>query len=174
MTAKDEGYEVAPESPFALMSPAEVRAWFAYMKVHLRIRYEMNRRLRADTDISLADFDVLVALISEPTVTMSMTALAIRLGWERSRASHQTKRMADRGLVSLEGSATDRRSTSVSLTAAGRAALAASSPGHAEFVRLDVLGALDDADLAEFATALERIYDRLIERGTLPRPADHP
>jgi DNA-binding MarR family transcriptional regulator len=170
----DEGYEVAPESPFALMSPVEARAWFAYMKVHLRIRYEMNRQLRADNDLSLADYDVLVALISEPTVTMSMTALAIRIGWERSRASHQAKRMADRGLVALGTSETDRRSTTVALTTAGRAALAAASPGHADFVRNDVLGVLDHDELAGFATALERIYDRLIERGTLPRPADHP
>ena len=39
-------YRVAPESPFALLSDSEIRAWYAYLKVQLRLRYEMNRQLR--------------------------------------------------------------------------------------------------------------------------------
>jgi DNA-binding MarR family transcriptional regulator len=170
----NERYEVAPESPFALMTPDEVRAWFAYMKVHLRIRYEMNRQLRADDGLSLADYDVLVALISEPAAALSVSALAVRIGWERSRASHHAKRMSERGLVALAGSETDRRATDVSLTAAGRAALATASPGHVDLVRETFLGGLDRDELPGFADLFERIYERLIERGTLPRPADHP
>ena len=71
------------------------------MKVQLRLRYEMNRQLRRDSGISLVDYDVLVALTSESTGTMALSDLAIRIGAERSRVSHQTRRMAARRWVTL-------------------------------------------------------------------------
>ena len=167
-------YVVAPESPFALLGDAETRAWYAYMKVQLRLRYEMNRQLRADHGLSLADYDVLVALISDAGGTLSMSGLATRIGWERSRVSHQVRRMADRGLVASGAGTGDRRITEVSLTDAGRAALAAASPSHVELMRTVFLDALDETRAGQLAESLELVYERLIEHGSLPRPADHP
>ncbi|SFJ45411.1 MarR family winged helix-turn-helix transcriptional regulator [Amycolatopsis sacchari] len=166
--------EIAPESPFALLSEDERRAWFAYMKVHLRLRYEMNRQLRADHGLSLADFDVLVALTSDEDATLSVSDLAVRIGWERSRVSHHVRRMAARGLVHTSSSAEDKRVTVVALTAAGRETLAAASPSHVALVRTMFLDALDDRSTGEFAEWFEKIYDSLITHGTLPRPVDHP
>jgi len=40
----------------------EQRAWLAYIRVQLRLAYEMNRQLLADSDLSLPDYDVLTAL----------------------------------------------------------------------------------------------------------------
>jgi hypothetical protein len=36
------------------------RAWLAYIRVQLRLAYEMNRQLLADTGMSLPDYDVLI------------------------------------------------------------------------------------------------------------------
>ena len=72
--------EFAPGSPFALLSSVETAAWYAYMKVHLRLEYELNRQLRADSGISLADYHVLVALTSAPGGRMRVADLAIRIG----------------------------------------------------------------------------------------------
>jgi hypothetical protein len=44
------------------LTPAQQRAWVAYMHVQLRLTYEMNRQLQTDSELSLADYDVLVAL----------------------------------------------------------------------------------------------------------------
>jgi len=44
------------------LTPKQQRAWIAYMRVQLRMNYEMNRQLQADSGLSLADYDVLVAL----------------------------------------------------------------------------------------------------------------
>ncbi|WP_368496603.1 MarR family winged helix-turn-helix transcriptional regulator [Herbiconiux sp. A18JL235] len=170
----DDGYEIAAESPFARLDDDETRAWYAYMKVHLRIRYEMNRQLRDDSGISLADYDVLVALVSDERGTLTVTDLATRIGGERSRLSHHVKRMAARGLVELGVSETDRRASTVMLTTDGRATLAAAAPAHVDFVRRAFLSALDADELAGFAGSLERVYERLLEHGTLPRPVDHP
>ena len=167
-------FDVPPESPFALLSAQEKRAWFAYMKLQLRLRYEMNRQLQADSGMSLADFDVLVALTSADEGRMSVSALAMRIGWERSRASHHTKRMATRGLVQMATSQRDRRVTDISLTADGWAAVRDASRGHIDLVRSLFFDGLDTGELEQLSATLERVYDTVIDNGTLPRPADHP
>ena len=170
----DGEHQIAPESPFALLSDDETRAWYAYMKVQLRLQYEMNRQLRVEHGLSLADFDILVALISDENATLTMSGLATRIGWERSRVSHQVRRMTERGLLAVTTGAAARRATAVSLTDAGRTALAEASPGHIAMVRKVFLGALDPPRLRELSASLEQIYEALIEHGTLPRPVDHP
>lgn len=166
--------EIPAESPFALLSDDERRAWFAYMKLQLRLRYEMNRQLQADSGISLADYDVLVALTSEPDGRMTMSALATRIGWERSRTSHHAKRMAARGLLTLSPSTTDRRMTRVELSTEGWATLRGATPRHVELVRAMFFSGLDPEALDGLSASLERAYDTVIEHGTLPRPEDHP
>ncbi|EOD66401.1 MarR family winged helix-turn-helix transcriptional regulator [Amycolatopsis vancoresmycina] len=166
--------DFVPGSPFALLSEAETAAWYAYMKVHLRLEYELNRQLRADSGISLADYHVLVALTSEPGGRMRVTDLAIRIGWERSRLSHHLGRMRDRGLVETGTAADDRRVTEVVLSGAGWETLREAAPDHVAFVREAFLDALGSGEQAQLATLLERVYDTLVERGSLPRPSDHP
>jgi DNA-binding MarR family transcriptional regulator len=166
--------EVPPESPYAYMTSEQVRTWYAWMKLQLRLRYEMNRQLREDNDISLADYDVLVALTSEPDGAMSMSALATRIGWERSRASHHTKRLAERGLLDLRRSDQDRRSTAVVMTDAGWRTLREATPRHTELVKAMFFSDLDADELPGFAAVLERVYETVLEHGTLPRPVDHP
>lgn len=167
-------YGVPPESPYAFLDDDEIRAWYAFMKVQLRLRYEMNRQLRDDSGLSLADYDVLAALTSEPTGALAISDLAIRIGAERSRVSHQARRMAERSLVAVGPSPEDRRTTNVTLTDEGRAALTRASPGHIAFVRSVFFDALSPEQGAQLAEAFENIYELLIEHGTLPRPRDHP
>jgi DNA-binding MarR family transcriptional regulator len=167
-------HELRPDSPFALLSAGEVSAWFAYMKVHLRISYEMNRQLRSESGISLSDFDVLVALTSDPDGKMTVSALATRIGWERSRLSHHLRRMRDSGLVDTAQSTSDRRATEVALTDAGSQKLREASPSHIRFVQRAFFGGLASEEVTAMTSTFEKIYDGLIEHGTLPRPEDHP
>src|SRR5580692_5077761 len=95
------------------------RAWLAYVRVQLRLAYEMNRQLLADSGMSLPDYDVLTALSVAGGERMQITVLAAQIGWERSRVSHHVRRMSARGLVSCGLSATDRRVTEVTLTSRG-------------------------------------------------------
>jgi DNA-binding MarR family transcriptional regulator len=69
------------------------------MRVQLRLNYEMNRQLQADSNLSLPDYDVLNALRYASGGRMRITALAARIGWERSRLSHHVRRLQNRGLV---------------------------------------------------------------------------
>lgn len=167
-------YEVPPESPHAFLARDEVRAWYAFMKVQLRLRYEMNRQLRDDSGVSLADYDVLVALTSADDRAMTVSDLAIRIGAERSRVSHHVQRLARDALVSLGPHPDDRRATNVTLTQPGRALLDRASPAHIAFVRSVFFDALEQDQIGQLAEAFEKVYELLIRHGTLPRPADHP
>ncbi|NQX13378.1 MarR family transcriptional regulator [Microbacteriaceae bacterium VKM Ac-2855] len=144
------------------------------MKVQLRLRYEMNRQLREDSGISLIDYDVLVALTSEPSETLTVSDLAIRIGAERSRVSHQAQRLAREGLVRVGPNVDDRRVTDVTLTHDGRTLLAAASPGHIDFVRSVFFDALTPEQGVQIAHAFESVYESLITHGSLPRPRDRP
>src|SRR6202030_995747 len=75
------------------------RAWLAYIRVQLRLAYEMNRQLLADSGMSLPDYDVLTALSVAGGGRMQITVLAAQIGWERSRVAPHVRRMSDRGLV---------------------------------------------------------------------------
>lgn len=85
------------DSPVWLNSE-EQRAWLGYIRVQLRLAYEMNRQLKADSNLSLADYDVLTALSVATDGSMPVTALAAQIGWERSRLSHHARRTERRGL----------------------------------------------------------------------------
>lgn len=152
------------------LSPDQQRAWLAFMRVQLRMNFEMNRQLQAGSGLSLPDYDVLNALSDSPGGCLTVTALAARLGWERSRLSHHAKRMAGRGLVSNDLAATDRRVTEVSLTTEGRRSIEAAAVGHVEHVKRLFFDGLSPELVRGLSETLEIVYENILERGSLPRP----
>ncbi len=159
------------ESAFSKLTPAQQRAWLAFIRLRLRLTYEMNRQLQAEANLSLADYDVLNALRYEPEGRTQITALAIRIGWERSRLSHHLRRLEGRELVELRTAPTDRRATEITLTDQGWAEITQASTGHVELIQRLFFDGLPDQLVEPMTVALESIYDNVIERGTLPRPA---
>src|SRR6478735_573602 len=117
------------------LTPAQQRAWLAYIRVQLRMNYEMHRQLLADSGLSLSDYDVLVALSNAPRARMRVADLAAQIGWERSRVSHHLRRMCERGLAERRPSPDDGRVTDARLTTKGYQVLTRAAPGHVELVR---------------------------------------
>jgi DNA-binding MarR family transcriptional regulator len=153
----------------------EQRAWLAYIRVQLRLAYEMNRQLLADSDMSLQDYDVLTALSVAEEGQMPITVLAAQIGWERSRVSHHVRRMSARGLVTCGLSAADRRVTEVTPTRRGRQALEEAAPGHVDLVRRLFFEGLPEGLVGPLGEALESVYANIIKQGSLPPPVDwHP
>ncbi|MEP9362509.1 MarR family transcriptional regulator [Nocardioides sp. CN2-186] len=151
----------------------QAETWFAYMRVVLRMDYEVNRELQADTGLSHQDFHVLNALADSPGQRLRLSDLAIRIGWERSRVSHHVLRMEGRGLVDRSPSATDRRATDAVLTDEGRAALGRAIPGHVALVKTLFFDGLDPELLGPLRQALEQIYAQVVTHGSLPAPPSH-
>jgi DNA-binding MarR family transcriptional regulator len=164
--------KAAPVPAEGWLDGDQQRAWLAYVRVQLRLAYEMNRQLLADSGMSLPDYDVLTALSVADGGRMPITVLAAQIGWERSRVSHHVRRMSTRGLVTCGPSAADRRVTEVTLTGQGRQGLEEAAPGHVDLVRRLFFGGLP-ADLAgPLSEALESVYANIIEQGSLPPPVD--
>jgi DNA-binding MarR family transcriptional regulator len=152
----------------------ELRAWLAYMRLQQRLGYEMNRQLQADSELSLADYDVLNALSGVPGERMQVSALAAQIGWERSRLSHHARRMEGRGLVHSDLATQDRRATEIKLTPEGRRAIVDAAPGHVDLVRHLFFEGLPRELLAPLTEALEAIYGHIVQHGTRPPPKAAP
>ncbi|HET6731351.1 MarR family winged helix-turn-helix transcriptional regulator, partial [Mycobacterium sp.] len=136
--------------------------WRGYLTMVSRLQTAMQRQLQSDCDVSLADYDVLVAL--SETGPHRMNEIGEVLGWEQSRLSHQLRRMRGRGLVERHGSDDDRRGATVELTADGWAALQTAAPGHVELVRAVVFDGLSAAQLQAFGAVIETVLERLTSR----------
>lgn len=142
----------------------EQATWRSYLRMQSRLHAELHRRLQAESGLSLADFDVLVALTDRPDERARVLELATSLDWEKSRLSHHLARMQKRGLIGREECDDDGRGNYVVLTADGRAAIDAAAPGHVETVRELVFDALPADDLA----ALGRIAEAVLARVDRP------
>jgi DNA-binding MarR family transcriptional regulator len=99
---------------------------------------------------------------------MRIGDLAAQIGWERSRLSHQLRRMEERGLTERRTGAEDGRTTNVVLTASGRRAIEGAAPGHVDLVRRLFFDPLPENLLAPFTAALEHIEVNLNHNSSLP------
>jgi DNA-binding MarR family transcriptional regulator len=160
-----------PGSAFETLTPGQQRAWLAYMRVQLRLTYEMNRQLQADSNLSLPDYDVLNALRYSPGGRMRITGLAARIGWERSRLSHHVRRLQNRGLVDCRPAPDDRRATEITLTDRGWDEITLAASGHVDLLRRLFFDGLPDELIDPLTAGLESVYDNILEHGTLPAPA---
>ena len=152
------------------LTATQQRTWLAYMQVYHRLEYEMNRQLQSDFGVSLSDYTVMNALSNEPGRRLQSSRLATRIGWERSRLSHQLRRMETRGLVERIASESDGRATDAKLTAQGWRLLQSAAPKHVAWVRNLFFSALDDASADQLADLLDKVYETILRKGTLPRP----
>ena len=141
------------------LNAQEQAVWRGYLTMTGRLQTAMNRQLQRDHGLSLADYDVLVALDESPGCRVN--DLGRHLGWEQSRVSHQLRRMRDRELVERRDADDDRRAAIVELTASGRSALAAAAPAHAELVRTVVFDGMTPAESRAIGQWVTRVAARL-------------
>ena len=152
------------------LTATQQRTWLNYMRVYHRLEYEMNRELQADFGISFADYTVMNALSGEPGRRLQSSRLATRIGWERSRLSHQLRRMERRRLVERIASESDGRATDAKLTRQGWRLIQSAAPKHVAWVRTLFFSDLDNAAADRLADLLGGVYETILRKGTLPRP----
>ena len=139
------------------------RAWRQWLALTTRLPARLNRQLQADSDLSLADFGVLVQLTDVPAGRVRVGELGVALDWEKSRLSHHLTRMERRGLVAREDVAADGRGSEVVLTAAGRAAIEAAAPAHVDTVRALVFDVLSEEQVHALLEVTGAVLARLDE-----------
>ncbi|WFF09625.1 MarR family transcriptional regulator [Micromonospora sp. WMMD1076] len=147
--------------------------WRAYIESSQRLFTRLEDDLRADSDLSFADYHVLVLLSEAPGQRRRMGELADRLVFSPSRLTYQITTMQKRGLVAKEACPADRRGSEAVLTAAGLLALREAAPHHLRSVRAHLIDDLDDAEVACLTRVFERLGRRLqAGRTASSTPAD--
>ena len=155
----------------------EQDVWRAFVQMQGRLAARLNRELQTSSDLSLAEYEVLVRLSEAPDGDaegaeqgqVRAFALARAMQWEKSRLSHQLTRMERRGLVERQSCPSDSRGAFVVLTNAGRAALAQAAPGHVAEVRRVLFDALTPEQVVALGEVAEVVLARLGE-GTCDAP----
>jgi DNA-binding MarR family transcriptional regulator len=149
------------------LNPDEDRVWRAFVFAQRQLIARLNRDLQ-ESGLSGADYDVLVVLSALDGDRMTARELCAALDWEKSRLSHQLRRMQQDGLISRELNPDDARSTMVRLLPAGRATIEKAAPRHVEDVRRNFIDLFTPAELDTIATLNERILRHLATPDGIP------
>ena len=147
----------------------QLAAYFALMDVGSLLRHAVEGHLRTEGGLSYVQFEILARLADTPSGQQRMTDLADGVVYSRSGLTYQADRLENAGLIAREPSNDDERSTTVTITAAGRKLLAHVMPGHIQIARQMLLDPLDRRDIATLADVLGRVRDRM--RAAPPRSA---
>src|SRR5829696_1956947 len=139
----------------------EQRAWRAYQRMQGQLAGRLNRQLQADAGLSLADYEVLVALTDAEGGYLRPFELQRCLQWEQSRLSHHLTRMQRRGLVERKECTEDGRGAFITVTDAGRRTIEAAAPGHVEAVRRLFFDGLSPDEVRTLERLTTRVLDRL-------------
>jgi DNA-binding MarR family transcriptional regulator len=145
------------------LTPDQQRTWRSLVRATQLLQEGLDRQLQRDAGMPHAYYGILVALSESADGRALMSELAAFMGFSPSRLSHAVARMEQFGWVRRAPCPDDRRSTFAVITRSGRSALTAAAPGHVEFVRRVVLGALSGAEQHQLRSACERVIAALDE-----------
>jgi DNA-binding MarR family transcriptional regulator len=137
---------------------AALTVWSRFQVVYDRLAGEINRTLYRETGLSEADAAVLIALLDTPDEHLHSFELRCGLAWEKSRLSHQLRRMEARGLIERAACPDDARSSLIRLTPDGRAQAERARAVLGVAARQSLEGALTE----EHVVQLEQIVAALL------------
>ena len=150
--------------------------------MHAQLSAHVRRSLGQCVGMSDADYAVLVHLSESPEGKLRVFELVRALQWEKSRLSHQLRRMEQRELLERTECPTDGRGAFVALTPTGRDAIEAAAPLHVEEVRRHFIDRLSPEQLESLLEISRAVLDsfgldvdesgRAVERTGAPADVD--
>jgi DNA-binding MarR family transcriptional regulator len=149
------------------MKELDSRAWRAFHKIGTSLLPHLGRQITNHSGISGAEYVVLLALseLTEPKVNLNR--LAIGLGWEISRMSHQISRMEANGLVKKAKNPDDSRCFDVSITTKGRKIAETAIPLQSKEINHCFSDVLTQAQLKALIEISEAISNHMKEHHPL-------
>ena len=145
------------------LDPREDRAWRAFRHAHHQLTLRLDRHLLQDSGLTEADYEILAVLSGHPTGHMPAQELGALVQWEKSRLSHQVRRMQERGLIAREPNPADGRSAMICLLPAGRRAIQDAAPQHVHNVRRHFIDLFTRAELDTLSALKVRVLRHLTE-----------
>ena len=148
----------------------EFQAWRGLIRLREAVMREIDRRLRHDGLISLADYGVLITLVGAPGLRLRMSTLGAQRMLTPSGITRVVVRLEKRGLVRREPDPADGRAAFTVLTRFGLEALRRAQVVHHATVRELFLGRLTTGELDRLAALFEKALPGVVSATTWPPP----
>ena len=134
-----------------------VRAWASMHFAYREMSKLLDERLRAESECSLSDVDVLNELLCTADRRLQMLTLADRLGVTRGGLTRIIDRLVERGWVDRDRPAHNRREVYAVITDDGERVVRQARPVYIRLL-METLGThLDDAALHELAASMSTV-----------------
>lgn len=117
------------------LDEVEAQAWRWFLRTQARLNTQLDRELREEHGLTLADYDVMATLSAQPDHQLRATELAGQVILSPSTLTRRLDSMEQRGLVARRRCPSDARGVHVVLTDDGMRALQAAAPSHVDGVR---------------------------------------
>ncbi len=137
------------------------RTWRSVLRMHAQLMAALAQGLKADSDMSISDYEVLAILSEAPDGTLRARELRCELQWEKSRLAHHIRRMEQRGYVRRDICTDDLRAPLIRLTEIGLATIRAAAPAHVAHVRKLFFDAVTPAQSEAMREAAEAVLENL-------------
>ena len=146
----------------------EFLAWRGLIRLRETVMREIDERLRRKGLVSLADYGVLITLVTEPGLKLRMSDLGARRMLTPSGVSRVVDKLEQHGLVRREPDPADGRAAFAVLTRKGLSALRRAQTVHHATVRELYVGRLARRDLKELARLFEKAQPGIGAASTWP------
>lgn len=140
------------------------KAWGTFIVAHAQLIERINREVVAQGHLSMAWYDVLLALDKAPEQRLRMSELSDAVVLSRSGLTRFVDRLEAAGLLRREAVPGDRRGSYAVLTTKGEAALRQSWPAYSQAIVEYFAKHLSDVEASQLTTLLSRMMES---------PADH-
>ena len=156
--------EVAERRPLTARDP-RLGPWRNFLAAHALVTRRLDEELRAEHDLSLAEYDTLLAIAWSPDRRIRMRTLADSILLSKSGVTRLIDRLVADGLVERSACLSDARGAEAVLTDAGLERLRAASATHLRGVDAHCLAVLD-ADEVDVVERSMRAVDDQAERAS--------
>ncbi|RNL63177.1 MarR family transcriptional regulator [Nocardioides marmoriginsengisoli] len=145
------------------LDPDQQNDWRAYLVGSTLLMDTLDREMRTEHGISMAEYEILVRLSERPDKTLRMAQIAESMQHSRSRVTHTVSRMEKAGLIRREAAEGDKRGVDAVMTAAGWELLQAAAHTHVAGVRAHFVDLADKDDFAALGRVMNAVSDQLLE-----------
>ena len=159
--------------PLHPVTPRDERLlpWRAFLVAHARITRRLDEELRAEHDLTLGEYDALLALAESRDRRLRMNTLAERVILSKSGVTRLIDRLVADGLVVRDQCVTDARGAEAVLTDKGLERLRRASRTHLRGIEHHFFEVVDPADLGAIRRAMVDVAEHA---GQDPRPTVEP
>lgn len=149
------------------LSPHDARLapWRAFIEAHARVSRRLDEELRAEHDLSLAEYDTLLTIAWAPDRRIRMRSLADRILLSKSGVTRLIDRLVADGLVERSACLSDARGAEAVLTASGLDRLRAAALTHLRGIDSHFLGVIDQDDVSTVERAMRALADHAGPQG---------